>query len=444
MRLARFMTIGRPARSRAAGRSRGLIAGALAVVAACVVPAPASAAVMKIFALPPSLKSPDQIAVGPDGALWFTQDDEQDKRKHSVLGRMTTVGDASAVAVPAGSQPRALTPGPDGALWYAADGTNVGRLGRVTPAGIEELLLPRGAESANGIVTGADGALWFTNGARIGRLVPGAPPTFIPIPDAESSLQQIIADPNGDLWFTLESTIGRITPAGTLSTFRLPRAARFTRDIALTADGALWFTSYDDPGIGRIALDGHIRMYDLPERDLPGAITVGPDHAIWFIGLSTIERITAHGDVTELRMPDPDLAFDRDLTSGPDGAIWFTRQIAKSDDDLGSRSGAIGRIPVAGRQLLTARLTTDSFRARHGRLLRISFTATRKASGVVQVDRAGLSYYHPDAKRAVHAHTGANSVTLRLPRRPGSYRLVLRLQVPTQTAIDTARLTITR
>ena len=213
----------RPTRPSIAGLR--LAVGTLAVLAACCVPASAAGGAIKLFALPASLKSPDKIALGPDGALWFTQQDPNDKRAASALGRITTGGDVRAVTLPRGSRPRALTAGPDGALWYAAAGTDIGRLGRVTPAGVSELLLPGGLDSADGIVTGADGALWFTSGARVGRLVPGAAPTFIPVPDAESSLQRIIADPNGALWFTLDDTIRRITPAGALSTFRVPRRA---------------------------------------------------------------------------------------------------------------------------------------------------------------------------------------------------------------------------
>jgi virginiamycin B lyase len=401
-----------------------------------------------MFALPPSLKSPQTIALGPDGALWFTQDDAKDKRKDSVLGRITTAGDTSAVAIPKGSHPLALTAGPDAALWYAAEGPDVGRLGRVTPAGVDELLLPRDpvAHSVNGIVTGADGALWFTTGGRIGRLVPGAAPTFISVPAAKSSLQQIITGPDGALWFGfgLGATIGRVAPGGTLSTFRLPPAIRHVRDIACTADGALWFTDYGDRRIGRIAPGGRIRLYDLPDfYDAPRAITVGPDAAIWFIGFTTIGRITAGGEVTELTTPDGYTTIDEDLTSGPDGAIWFTQQIP-SDDDFESRRGKIGRIALAGGQLLSARLTTDTLRARRGRLLRVSFTSTRNASGFVQLDHAGRSYRRPAARRAVRAHSGANSVTLRLPKRPDSYRLLLRLHLGTQIASDTARVTITR
>ena len=102
---------------------------------------------------------------------------------------------------------------------------------------------------------------------------------------------------------------------------------------------------------------------------------------------------------------------------------------------------------MAGRQLLTARLTTDVFRTRRGRLLRISFTAARKASGFVRLDYdppSRFAAFRYAAKRAIHARAGANSVALRLPRRPGRYRLLLRLRLPGQTASHTAAVTITR
>ena len=103
---------------------------------------------------------------------------DRDGPQASVLGRITTAGVASAVPLPAGSEPLAITSGPDGALWYAAAGRGGGRLGRVLTAPAGEFALPPGSSSARGIVTGPDGALWFTTQQRIGRLVPGAAMTF--------------------------------------------------------------------------------------------------------------------------------------------------------------------------------------------------------------------------------------------------------------------------
>ena len=61
---------------------------------------------------------------GRDGALWFTRTGD------AQIGRITTAGEATAFALPAGSQPFGIVAGPDGALWFTAMGTD--RIGRIT------------------------------------------------------------------------------------------------------------------------------------------------------------------------------------------------------------------------------------------------------------------------------------------------------------------------
>ena len=53
---------------------------------------------------------PNQIAAGPDGALWFTEVDR--------IGRITTGGVITELAVGAVSNPQGIVTGPDGALWF--------------------------------------------------------------------------------------------------------------------------------------------------------------------------------------------------------------------------------------------------------------------------------------------------------------------------------------
>ncbi len=72
------------------------------------------------------------------------------------------------------SSPAGIALGPDGALWftdYAGD-----RIGRLTPAGqLSEFPLPAAGSGPFSIVAGPDGALWFTEwlGDRIGRITTG-------------------------------------------------------------------------------------------------------------------------------------------------------------------------------------------------------------------------------------------------------------------------------
>ena len=64
---------------------------------------------------------PVRIIVGPDGALWFTDN------TNARIGRITTAGAITSFAVPATSSGWGITVGPDGALWFTAK-DQIGRM----------------------------------------------------------------------------------------------------------------------------------------------------------------------------------------------------------------------------------------------------------------------------------------------------------------------------
>jgi len=72
----------------------------------------------------PGLSNPEAITVGPDGALWFTNNDS--------IGRMTPTGRFTAFTSFRMSTPAGITAGPDGALWFTNNFNN--SIGRVTTA----------------------------------------------------------------------------------------------------------------------------------------------------------------------------------------------------------------------------------------------------------------------------------------------------------------------
>ncbi len=75
--------------------------------------------------IPTAYSAPVGIAAGPDGRLWFA---EQNADK---IGRMTTAGVVTEFATPtAGSLPQFIAAGPDGNLWFTEFGLN--RIGRIT------------------------------------------------------------------------------------------------------------------------------------------------------------------------------------------------------------------------------------------------------------------------------------------------------------------------
>src|SRR5262249_4440714 len=108
------------------------------------------------FPTPTANSGPLSIIQGPDGNLWFTEEN------HGAIGRVV-----STVFPPvftefltptANSSPFGIAPGPDGNVWFTEAGAN--KIGRITPSGtITEFSLAGG--TPEGIAAGPDGNMWF-------------------------------------------------------------------------------------------------------------------------------------------------------------------------------------------------------------------------------------------------------------------------------------------
>jgi streptogramin lyase len=122
------------------------------------------------FPIPTANSLPLGITTGPDGALWFTENN------FNKIGRITTAGGIFEITIPtANSLPIGITAGPDGALWFTEFQAN--KIGRITTEGvITESTIPTAGGDPRGITAGPDGALWFTenSGNKIGRITTGA------------------------------------------------------------------------------------------------------------------------------------------------------------------------------------------------------------------------------------------------------------------------------
>ena len=111
---------------------------------------------------------PISIAVGPDGALWFTE------YFQNQIGRITTSGEITEFPIPTpGSGPYGIAAGLDRNLYFTE---RTGKIGRITTSGeIMEFLAPTPDSKPTGIALGPDGAMWITiqgpdQNPRIGRL----------------------------------------------------------------------------------------------------------------------------------------------------------------------------------------------------------------------------------------------------------------------------------
>ncbi|MCU0307038.1 MAG: hypothetical protein MUE51_04570 [Thermoleophilia bacterium] len=282
--------------------------------------------------------SMSDIAVGPDGNLWFAE------YANGAVGRITPGGQVTEIPVSDGTHafPSGITTGPDGRLWVVLRSGAVVRLGldgaRTTfTEGITGFSTPPGTRSIpTGITAGPDGNIWFAEpDGAVGRITPDGQVTEFregvsQVDGSElGSVIDVAAGPDGNIWYThVLGRIGRITPDGQVTEFGAGMSPQaIPTGIAAGPDGNLWFTELYGDRIGRITPDGRITEFSagLTPGAGPSAIAPGPDGAMWFTERAgRIGRIIPAGRITEFTDGITPGADPSGIVMGPDRALWFT------------------------------------------------------------------------------------------------------------------------
>jgi streptogramin lyase len=299
-----------------------LLAGCASTHApSATVTATSGAGIVKNYTDPSSISDPSGITTGPDGALWFTN------QNFNTIGRITTAGTINSYFDQSSSITWDITTGPDGALWFTNLGNNV--IGRITADGVSTFYSRPQIVGPLDIAVGSDGALWVTN--------------------------------NGN------NSIGRITTAGVATSFT-DSTVDAPIGITVGRDKALWFTNNGNNSIGRITTAGAMTNYTDSTISSPTGITAGPDGALWFTnsGNDSIGRITTSGVMTNYT--DSTISKPTGITAGPDGALWFTN----------SGNNSIGRI-TTGRPERRAIISPD----RYSTVAGTGFTFTVSTAGTL-------------------------------------------------------------
>jgi virginiamycin B lyase len=212
-------------------------------------------------AFPLTRGTPLSIVSGPDRALWFTIA----LTGASEIGRITTKGKITTYAAAGGAIDLAV--GSDGALWFTELTAN--QIGRITTHG-KFTTYSKGISSGAqpySIAPGPDGALWFTEraGGRIGRITTTGKVTEYSsgITPSEAP-NDLAAGPDGAMWFTeyetynsyqvRDSKIGRITMSGKVNEYSKFDASSEPTGIAVGPDGNMWFVESKADRSGRVAL----------------------------------------------------------------------------------------------------------------------------------------------------------------------------------------------
>ena len=155
-------------------------------------------------------REPYGLVAGPDGAMWITD-------FLGYIDRMTTSGTVTNEYSLSGGEPDEIAIGADGALWFSLSFQYA--IGRITTAGsltFEPTPQIGGRSYSNGIALGPDGAMWFAlNASAIGRITTSGAveecPTPTQVPGGTVLPFGMTAGPGG-LWFTenLGNNIGFI------------------------------------------------------------------------------------------------------------------------------------------------------------------------------------------------------------------------------------------
>lgn len=249
------------------------------------------------FKIPTLDANPEGIVAGPDGKLWFTELIGNRIGRISINGRI----DEYAIPLSPGETrgmvfeprgrtlgPRGIAVGPDGALWFTEELGQ--RIGRITSAGaIREFDVP-GAKGSLGYIAAGSDSLWFTINGRIGRISTGGDVSLFDAPGVGDE-DHITHGPDGKMWIAeFGGRIASISATGRIKEYAIPTPGSYPGDIVVGCDGALWFSEFGPGNIGRITTNGALTEFPLHIREFYGlAPTRGC--SLWFTETSDANKV---------------------------------------------------------------------------------------------------------------------------------------------------------
>lgn len=199
------------------------------------------------FPLPNADADPNLVTAGPDGAVWFF---EQNRTR---FARITTGGALQEFG--AAFQVSAMTAGPDGNVWFLT-AQSPPQIGKITPAGTitTYVLPPDGFAPA---LSAAAGRLWLfaagasANGSLASIATDGTGYAKTPLSQSLSSpatTRVMYAGKDGNFYAdaapALGTTIFRITPAGVVTGLCGVASAGGGNSSAVLDDGSITFASF--------------------------------------------------------------------------------------------------------------------------------------------------------------------------------------------------------
>lgn len=230
---------------------------------------------------------PHDPAVGPDGALWFTE------QMVSKLGRLDpATGEIKEFPLKGKNDgPHGLVADREGNIWYT--GNFAGYIGKLNPrtGEVTEYKMPDAkAEDPHTAVFDARGIMWFTVqvGNMVGRLDPKTGKVDLINPPTANSHPYGIAINSKGVPFFCEfnsNKMASIDPRTMrITEYPLERSAR-PRRLAIAADDSVYFTDYEGGNLGHLdPASGAVKMWPSPggAKSAPYGMVITPDGMVWY------------------------------------------------------------------------------------------------------------------------------------------------------------------
>jgi virginiamycin B lyase len=308
---------------------------------------PAAAEIREFSAGLSAGAQPNAIALGPDGAMWFTEYGTSTIGRIGADGTINEYPPSATTQLPSNADVSALVSGPDGNIWFSEYGTGmIGQLSSSTGQLVGQYPVGPATSHPEGITVGPDGNLWVAlRGDRaLAQIVtadvsPGTSNgiTVFPLSDSDTNYQPVdlTTGPDGALWVT--DNLGGVwrvdpaNPAPASNEFFVISGNSPEPEGITSADGMLWIDLFGGDGLVELnpttATSPIVPTLSLPMGVEPLWITAGGDGNLWLTSRSNGELVRVNPSTGIATAVGSSAGVTGDPnTDAVDGAgnVWFT------------------------------------------------------------------------------------------------------------------------
>lgn len=256
---------------------------------------------------------PNDLTVGPEGNLWFTEGTALPAGSESSgIGRLTAAGQLTQFPTPVQpnlpytlhEQVEQIIAGPENDLWFIADGFGGNVLSRITPEGAlsqfpaqqvlngRHELESKGDEVPRALAKAANGNLWmgeYFEAGTIGLVEPGGVVRQFHVGESGpvSPRDPMVGTPDGGVWFVEQRGFTQVGPEGAVLSHINVREGvgrSFTGSVATTGNDVLWVTEQEAGEVlKRVTSTGEFgELVFCSSSETPEGMAVGPEGDLWF------------------------------------------------------------------------------------------------------------------------------------------------------------------